>query len=48
MRKKRAPLALYHMRDAITDFLAIVREASVEEIAADKRAFMRPNDVSRS
>jgi uncharacterized protein with HEPN domain len=36
MRKKRAPLALYHMQDAIADFLSIVGEASVGEIAADK------------
>lgn len=34
--KKRAPLALYHMRDAITDFLVVVGAASVDEIAADK------------
>jgi uncharacterized protein with HEPN domain len=36
MVKRRAPLALYHILDAIEDFLSIVGDANVEEIAADK------------
>ena len=36
MVKRRAPLALYHIRDAIKDFLSIVGDANVDEIAADK------------
>jgi len=36
MAKRRAPLALYHIRDAIVDFLTIVGDATVEQIAADK------------
>lgn len=36
MARRRAPLALYHIRDTIADFLNIVGEASAEEIAADK------------
>jgi uncharacterized protein with HEPN domain len=33
---RRRPLALYHIRDAITDFLSIVGDANVDQIAADK------------
>jgi uncharacterized protein with HEPN domain len=36
MARRRAPLALYHIRDTIADFLNIVGTASVQEIAADK------------
>jgi uncharacterized protein with HEPN domain len=36
MGKKRAPLALYHMRDAIVDFLGIVGELTAAELASDK------------
>jgi uncharacterized protein with HEPN domain len=36
MAGRRAPLALYHVRDAINDFLGIVGDASAAEIAADK------------
>ena len=35
-RKRRAPLALYHVRDAIADFINIVGQADVAEISADK------------
>lgn len=36
MAKRRAPLALYHIRDPILDFLSIVGDATVEQIATDK------------
>ncbi len=37
MPRQRAPLALYHILDAIADFRAIVGDARVEEIGADKK-----------
>jgi uncharacterized protein with HEPN domain len=36
MANERAPLALYHMLDAIEDFLAIVGNASATELSADR------------
>jgi uncharacterized protein with HEPN domain len=36
MSKARAPLALYHILDAITDFYAIVGGASPDELASDR------------
>lgn len=36
MARRRAPLALYHIRDAITDLLIIVGDANVDQIAVDK------------
>ena len=36
MEKRRAPLALYHILDAIADLRSILGERAVEEIAADR------------
>jgi uncharacterized protein with HEPN domain len=36
MADNRAPLALYHMLDAIRDFLAIVGDATSDELAANR------------
>ncbi|HZN31112.1 MAG TPA: HepT-like ribonuclease domain-containing protein [Xanthobacteraceae bacterium] len=36
MADKRAPLALYHILDAVRDFLAIVDKATSDELAADR------------
>jgi len=36
MARRRAPLALYHIRDAITDFLSLIGDANADQIGADK------------